>query len=233
MVAPSEKPTDEVSTEMDSCFACPEQLKVDSSPSCCRAEIQKSIGSTYRPVVPNPHRLRQPRHVQFLVDDLDRDLLEVIEYELPPLEEWPDLYCTQEDKLEFLNTAREQVAQVTNQNPRGIQKLEYAFHNCGSKAGLGSSASGNVTKDIHNLREWAQSTGRGLEDSVTAMFLAQRCEYIGNVIQYATFLKEFAAENSTCIVDGDQALRRYAEGQTRRSREFAYKMALADELALQ
>jgi hypothetical protein len=164
-----------------------------------------------------------PRSVSFFVDKLDRDLVDVIEYELPPIEQWSDLYWSQEDKNEFLQDARNYVADFTERYSVRVQRLEQVFTN-GTNGNLSHD---DYQSDLQTIIKWTNSDARGFEDSTTSYFWDKRCKDIEQILGYYDYLKETFPSG----VYIDEKLRRYSERRSQCAREFAFKLAMGDALA--
>jgi hypothetical protein len=185
------------------------------SPRCVGDEI--GLPST-KPTAPH----KAPRNVSFLVDELDRDLVEVIEIEKAPLCCLPDLYWSDDEKNEFMENARSHVVDFESRNLQRIQRLETVFFNCTQR----DISHQEHKEDMRILLKWVKSSGRGLEDSMSRMFYENRNGYIQDMLEYFAYL----ADTFVPGTDVDDELRRFSECRTRRCREFAFKLAMADEL---
>jgi hypothetical protein len=171
------------------------------------------------------------RHVTFFVDELDRDLVEVLEYEAPEGCDKADLYWSEDEKSRFCNEAWLKVQDFLAHYPDRAQQVEAVFINCQANCSSGQAQSEQECQDdMRVLLLWAHSSGRGLEDSVTSLFHQERQGYIQNLVRYSQALGEYAAIQDEPVVNVPEELRHYSEEQTHQSREFAFKMALADEL---
>jgi hypothetical protein len=174
------------------------------------------------------------RHVTFFVDELDRDLVEVLEYEAPEGCDKADLYWSEDEKSRFCNEAWLKVQDFLAHYPDRAQQVEAVFINCQANCSSGQAQSEQECQDdMRVLLLWAHSSGRGLEDSVTSLFHQERQGYIQNLVRYSQALGEYAAIQDEPVIHVPEELRRYSEEQTHQSREFAFKLALADELTQQ
>jgi hypothetical protein len=190
---------------------------VEHSPRCVRDDLD--LPSAKLPIHPREHR-----NVHFFVDELDRDLVEVIEYERPPLCCLPDLYWSEQEKNEFLESARNHSIVVAARYPQRVHCVEEAFLNCTEKD---LSHEEHKEDDMRSLLKWAKSSARGFEDSVSPLFWEIRKNYVRDMLNFFGFLMSGSTEADQNF---DHELRRFSEYRTLRCREFAFKLAMADEL---
>jgi hypothetical protein len=200
------------------------RLSMSSAPTTDVERSPRSVADTVSnksiKIVQLPNTTCAPRSVSFFVDELDRDLVDVIEYELPPIEQWSDLYWSQEDKNEFLQDARNYVADFTERYGARVKRLEQVFTN-------GNLPHDDYQSDLQTIIKWTNSNTRGFEDSTTSYFWDKRCKDIEQILGYYDYLKE-AFPSDVYI---DEKLRRYSERRSQCAREFAFKLAMGDALA--
>jgi hypothetical protein len=189
------------------------------SPRCVRGDL--GLPPTKRPIHPREHR-----NVHFFVDELDRDLVEVIEYEKPPLCCLPDLYWSEQEKNEFLENARHHTIDFASRYPQRVQSVEVAFLNCTEK----DLSHEEHKEDMRSLLKWAKSNARGFEDSVSPLFWEIRKSYVQDMLDFFAFLMSGSYE--AVDLNFDHEFRRFSECRTLRCREFAFKLAMADELTV-
>jgi hypothetical protein len=174
-----------------------------------------------------------PKRVTFFVDELDRDLVEVLEYDAA-LEccDKAGLYWSDDEKTRFRNDAWLKVQDFVARYPDRAQQVEAVFLHChANNSGRAPQSEKEIKDDMRVLMLWAHSSGRGLEDSVTSLFHEERQRYIQNLLHYSQALGEYAAmKEHDQVINVPEELRYYSEEQTHRSREFAFKLAVADEL---
>jgi hypothetical protein len=190
---------------------------VEHSPRCVRDDFGQLSTKLTVPLHPREHR-----NVHFFVDELDRDLVEVIEYEKPPLWCLPDLYWSEQEKNEFLENARHHAINLAARYPQRVQCVEVAFLNCTEK----DLSHEEHKEDMRSLLKWAKSSARGFEDSVSPLFWEIRKNYVRDMLNFFGFLMS----GSEADQNFDHELRRFSECRTLRCREFAFKLAMADEL---
>lgn len=163
--------------------------------------------------------------VRFLVDEYDRDLVEVIDYEKPPVDCCPDLYWSREEKSQFLNEARECAEDFVANDPERVLRLEIAYSASYTDGNLSAC---ECKKDMRTIFKWAKSKSRGLEDAVTSIFWEERRRVVKQILEFNEYLMDSFEPGE----DVDEQLRIYSEVRTQRAREFAFKMAMGDALTL-
>jgi hypothetical protein len=158
------------------------------------------------------------------VDTQGRESVETFEYEKPPLYCWNDLYWSDREKNEFTNAARLQVMEFVKRNHLRVRRMENAYERCADK----SASERKKKEDMQSLLKWTASSGRGLEDSVSRLCWERRDAYRKDMIEFFAYL----ADSFVPGTDVDDEVRMFSECRTLGSREFAFKLALADELTL-
>lgn len=197
-------------------------LDAEQSPRCGREEVD--LGWIQSKVAKRSAR----RCVSFLVDELDRDLVDVIEYEKAPLECQTDLYYTDDEKNYFIADAKESIVNFIACHSPAIESLEKAYINCTVK----HVSDEEYREDMHNLMLWVTSKARGFEETITPLLWDQRRQSIREIIEFAAHLKEASSSYWFACPSVDEELRLFCVHRSQRPAEFALKLAMADELTL-
>jgi hypothetical protein len=123
-----------------------------------------------------------------------------------------------------MGEARGLVEKFSKRNAQGVERVETALLNCSDL----ELSIHDQADDMQVVLKWAASSGRGLEDSVLPQFSKIRGGYMQDMIAFFAYL----AESFIPGTDVDEDIRLFSEYRTLRSREFAYKLALADEFTI-
>lgn len=166
-----------------------------------------------------------PRGVHFFVDELDRDLVDVIEYEKPPVECYSDLYWSNEDKSDFVRTASAFVTDFREEHANRVRRLELAYRNCAKGKTLFDSKD---QSDLRTILKWTRSKARGFEDASTDLFWDTRRRNVDAILKYHAFLLDHDDQGDKF----NEKLRKFSEEKSRSTREFAFKIAMGDALSI-
>jgi hypothetical protein len=164
--------------------------------------------------------------VRFDVDANDCVVQEVFLFERHPAQCDSDMYWSTNERREFLVNARREAVELRSDRRKLAKTLENSVTKCADDR---RSDQQQIQEDMGVIFMWVESNGRGLEDAVTRVFARERRLVIKQVLEFQAFLRD-----STCESGSKRAevLRVYSVNSTSRAREFAFKLALGDALAL-
>lgn len=122
--------------------------------------------------------------------------------------------------FEIVKEARVYGERIRSFCPEIAKLLECLFKESGAATDLSKS-------DMDIIRMWAASKGRGLEDCMSRQFKSKRESARARVLKFYRQLTKMGASEL------DRALRDRYVVESQKSREFAYKLAIGDEMEAQ
>lgn len=177
-----------------------------------------------------------PRRVRFEVDSENRIAAKIYQYERPEDYESErvspsDLYWTPQEQFESRRRAYNKGQLIRKKYPAEVEALEQLFNSCRLCDVTGNTdddCEGTLDKqDFLLIHMWACSHGRGFEGSISPLIRDERRMAVGTILAHQAFLRQERVDASVT----QESLRRHSLTISRRSREFAIRMALGDALA--
>jgi hypothetical protein len=180
--------------------------------------------------------------VRFNVDAKDHVREEVFTYDKVPEDLKSDLFWSKKDRQACVSEAIQKSRIFSSKHSDLVERLNTFHEFCGLKRGKDiTSCSNDNSCDIEIIRFWSASkVARGLEDCLTNRFGDERKASVTGLLNYQRSLLQpkqlkkrkfwFRGADNNDKTDIRELLRNYSLSLTQRSREYASKIALGDEL---
>jgi hypothetical protein len=168
------------------------------------------------------------RRVRFAVDENDfvtvpeSDIL-IFQSELNA-EAISALHLSREEEKEIRRGARKGCCQFRKDHPCKVKLLSDVYMGCGR---LRTNTPPFQQEQVNFFLDWVGSDVRGLERYVSRQTREERKKVVSFVVNYQNALKY---TTDPTAANFDELLRQRIVGMSRRAREFAGKMAVADEI---
>lgn len=162
------------------------------------------------------------RHVSFRVNEFDDVVADIHYIEKPSKQAISHLFYSDDEMIDIVQDARFYGERIRKFCPEISQLLECLFDE--------ATAENLNDVDMSVIGMWAASKGRGLEDCMTRHLKTSREAARTRTIN---FYDQQLIIGSTNKVQNEKALRNHYLSESRRAREFAYIMAIGDEMEAQ
>jgi hypothetical protein len=164
--------------------------------------------------------------VRFDVDANDCVVQEVFLFERHPAQCDSDMYWSTNERREFLVNARREAVELRSDRRKIAKTLENSVTKCADDQRTDKQ---RIKEEMRVIFMWVESNGRGLENAVTRIFSRERRFVVKQILELQAILQGSACESGSKMTE---TLRAYSVHSTSRAREFAFKLALGDALAL-
>lgn len=159
--------------------------------------------------------LVQSRRLRFLVDDRNNIIEEVFEF-ITNEDSIEDIYTTMDEEKQNRREFRRTARHLRRSHIEMIQLLEKCYET-------------GYIENSSFFNDWAGSELRGFEGIFSEQSCEQISSYVSLVVTYQVALQSLI-DNETDRKNLDEILRSRIVNESKKSREFAYRMANADEM---